>query len=110
MGATLNGLTTIRASNKQEILQKEFCNIQDANSGSFYLLITGATSFNLYVDMLSAIFMTCIVSYYLLIEIDGQATSIGLAISQAMRLTGALPWGKKCLLRNDGPITPINNG
>lgn len=90
-------MTTIRAYNKQEILQKEFDHIQDLHSSCYFLLYGTATMFGLYVDLLSTIFMTCIVSYYMLFETDASAVVVGLAISQVMTLTGLLPWGEKVL-------------
>lgn len=84
----MNGLPTIRAYNKQEILQSEFDHFQDVHSGCWYMSITTVAVFGLYVDILSSIFMACIVFYYMLFETDAPAVKIGLAISQAMSLTG----------------------
>lgn len=98
LAATINGLSTIRACNKQEILQREFDYFQDIHSGCSYISITTLSIFGLYIDSLSAIFMACIVFYYMLFETDAPAVKIGLAVSQAMRLTGVLPWGASFIL------------
>lgn len=98
LGATLNGLTTIRSCNKQEILQNEFDHILDIHSGCYFTVLATSGTFGLYIDMLSTIFMTCLVTYYMLFDIEAEAVKIGLAISQVMKLTGLLPWGKKVLV------------
>lgn len=92
LAATINGLPTIRAYNKQEILQHEFDNFQDIHSGCCFLSISTVSTFGLYMDALSATFMACIVFYYMLFETDVAAVKIGLAISQAMSLAGLMPW------------------
>lgn len=91
----MNGLPTIRAYNKQAILQNEFDHFQDVHSGCWYMSITTVSMFGLYMDTLSAIFMTCIVFYFMLFETEAPAVKIGLSISQALSLTGLLPWGKR---------------
>lgn len=78
LGATLSGLPTIRAYNKEEILKNEFDNFQDVHSGCWYMSISTVSIFGLYVDTLSSIFMACIVFYYMLFEIDAPAVKIGL--------------------------------
>lgn len=94
LGATMNGLSTIRAFNKQAILQKEFDNYQDLHSGCWYMSMSSTSLFSLYVDLLTAIFTACILTYYMLFGIESSGVEIGLAVSQAISLAGRLPWGK----------------
>lgn len=94
LAATMSGLPTIRAYNKEAILQHEFDSFQDIHSGCWFMSITTVSAFNLYVDTFSAIFMTCNVLYYMLLDSDVPAVKIGLAISQTMSLSGILPWGE----------------
>lgn len=91
----MNGLTTIRAYNKQEILQKEFDRIQDLHSGCYFMILGTSATFGLYIDMLSSIFCAAIVIYYMAFELNAPAVRVGLAISQALRLVGLLPRGER---------------
>lgn len=51
-------------------------------------------TFGLYLDTLVAIYMACVVFYYILFETGAPGVKIGLAISQTFSLTGRFPWGE----------------
>lgn len=93
MSATLNGLSTIRAHNTQAILQREFDNLQDTHTGCMYMNVTIAAVFSLSLDTICAMYITCVIFYYLLLDTEASGSKIGLAISQALTLTGTVPWG-----------------
>lgn len=97
MNATLNGLPTIRAFNKQEILRKEFDNFQDMHSACWFVNIGTTSAFGLSLDTLCTVYIACIIFYYMFIDVGAASAKIGLAISQALNLTGFVPWGNVIL-------------
>lgn len=94
LNATLNGLSTIRAHNAQKILQTEFDNLQDAHTSCFYMNYTISSVFNFSLDTICAIYISCVILYYVFIDTEVSGDKIGLAISQAITLVGTVPWGK----------------
>lgn len=93
LNATLSGLPTVRAFNKQEILRKEFDNFQDMHSAVWFVNIASTSVFGLSLDTLCTIYIACIIFYYMLFDVNAAGEKIGLAISQAINLTGLVPWG-----------------
>ncbi|XP_034942803.1 multidrug resistance-associated protein 4-like isoform X2 [Chelonus insularis] len=96
--ATLNGLTTVRSSGHEVevMLRKRFDQFQDAHSGAWYLLIATSTAFGFAVDIVSCIFVCCVC--FSLISIGPEnmtGAAVGLAISQALILTGMVQYGVK---------------
>ena len=59
--------------------------------------ITMTAVFGFALDTLCVIYITCIILNYLLIDTEASGEEIGLAISQALTLTGIVPWGEKFL-------------
>lgn len=95
MAATLNGLSTVRAYNAEEILKTEFDIHQDTHTSCCFMMFSTMAAFGLCLDMICTVFCACIVFYYMLFENDASGEKIGLAISQAIGLTGFVPFGKK---------------
>lgn len=95
LSATLNGLSTVRAYNAEKILKKEFDNHQDTHTACWFMVFSTMTAFGLYLDIICTLFCASIVFYYMLFETEASGEKIGLAISQAIGLTGFVPWGKK---------------
>lgn len=114
LAASLGGLSTIRAFGAQKILIEEFDGHQDIHSACWYLFITTSSAFGLSLDIMALIFVgvitftfliagqgihtTCNVlqtfSFSLTFSIQGvMGGQVGLAITQAMALTGMLQWG-----------------
>ncbi|XP_031636354.1 multidrug resistance-associated protein 4-like [Contarinia nasturtii] len=93
LAATLNGLSTVRAYNAEKILQTEFDNHQDNHSACWYSFIATGGAFGLSLDMACFIFITFIITYFIFIAETATGDKVGLAITQAMSLTGMLQWG-----------------
>lgn len=68
LAATLQGLTTIRASSAQEILIKEFDSYQDANTAAYYLFLTAQRTFGFWMDFHCVVFIGLVVVSLLFIE------------------------------------------
>ena len=58
--ASLDGLTTIRSHNAQNILRQQFDRHQDLHSSTAYMYLTTNRAFGFYLDMLCAIYITMI--------------------------------------------------
>lgn len=95
LAATLNGLSTIRAYNAQEILTQEFDHHQDAHTSCWYMLIMANLAFGLSLDMMCFLLIFSIISYYMIFDNTASGDQIGLAITQALTLTGILQWSTR---------------
>lgn len=94
LAATLSGLSTIRAYNVEMILKKEFDHHQDTHSACWYMIISTRTVFGLALDIICFVFVSCIIFYYILIDTNVSGEKVGLAITQALSLTGVVQWGE----------------
>lgn len=96
--ASYEGLATIRSSNAEIYYINEFDVIQDLHTSSWYLTVASRTAFGLYIDFCTVIFIAAVIfSFIFLNEIDESfdASKAGLAISQAMILTGMVQLGSQ---------------
>lgn len=93
LAATLNGLSTVRACNKQDILKREFDNHQDTHTACWYMVISTTSLFGLSLDIMCTILTAFITFYYMLIEPNASGVEIGLAVSQILKLGGLVTWG-----------------
>lgn len=93
LAASLAGLPTIRAFAAQGELIKEFDSHQDIHTASFYMFITSATAFGFALDLLCLVFVLIVVFSFLLADNSILGDRVGLAITQAMALTGMMQWG-----------------
>lgn len=72
---------------------REFENHQDMHSVCWYMFVATSSAFGLTLDVLCLIFM-CIVTYtFLFFDNITSGDKVGLAITQAMNLSGLLQWG-----------------
>lgn len=93
LAASLAGLPTIRAFAAQGELIKEFDSHQDIHTASFYMFITSSTAFGFALDLLCLVFVLIVVFSFLLADNSILGDRVGLAITQAMALTGMMQWG-----------------
>ncbi|KAK7794349.1 hypothetical protein R5R35_011282 [Gryllus longicercus] len=89
--ATLQGLTTVRAFSAQDVLKAEFDKHQDLHSAAWYMFITTSNAFGFSLDVLVTLYITFVT--FSLIFLGGKGDGVGLAITQAMSLSGVLQWG-----------------
>ncbi|XP_075235731.1 ATP-binding cassette sub-family C member 4-like isoform X2 [Lycorma delicatula] len=98
LNSTLQGLTTIRALGAQSILQSEFDNHQDLCTGATFLFIFTSVGFTLFLDLSCCFFVACVTFSAMLYSQSGAVTggtSAGLAITQAISVSGLLQWAMK---------------
>ncbi|XP_017777157.1 PREDICTED: probable multidrug resistance-associated protein lethal(2)03659 [Nicrophorus vespilloides] len=94
LNSTLEGLSTIRASGKQETLKMQFDEHQDLNTSAAYMYIATSRAFGFWLDILCSIYIAIIVFSFILLDSSSIiAGNVGLAITQSFGLTGILQWG-----------------
>nr|QLH55672.1 mutant ABCC2_R1 protein [Plutella xylostella] len=89
IGSTLSGMSTIRSSDSQDRLIKNFDDCQNLHTSAFHTYIGGATAFGFYLDMICLVYLASILSIFILIDFADviPVGSVGLAVSQSMVLT-----------------------
>ncbi|XP_022907991.2 ATP-binding cassette sub-family C member 4-like [Onthophagus taurus] len=95
LSATINGIETVRANSCEIILKSEFDEHQNIHTSAWYLTITCMAAVGLWLDFLCVIFLMCIVLGFIIMDYFNpvESSNVGLAISQAMILTGMLQFG-----------------
>ncbi|XP_046989445.1 ATP-binding cassette sub-family C member 4-like isoform X1 [Schistocerca americana] len=93
ISASLNGLTTIRSSEADQIVVKEFDYLQDRHSSAWHTSIACNTAFGICLDLISTSFASFVIVVFLTIETGIPAGFVGLAISQSLMITGLLQYG-----------------
>ncbi|XP_031635983.1 multidrug resistance-associated protein 4-like [Contarinia nasturtii] len=93
ISATMGGLSTIRAFQAQNLLREEYENHQDLNTGTWYMYIGTSSGFGMSLDLMVYLFVGCVIYYFILINNSVTGDRVGLAITQALSLTGLLQWG-----------------
>ncbi|XP_022909501.2 probable multidrug resistance-associated protein lethal(2)03659 [Onthophagus taurus] len=97
LNSTLSGISTIRASNAEMSLIKEFDRHQDAHTSAWFMTISVMVSFGLWLDLLCVVFLTCILVSFIVVSetTDVSGAMVGLAVSQSLGLTGMLQHGMR---------------
>lgn len=95
LSASLNGLTTIRASQAQEMVSKEFDNHQDLHTRAWFLTLETSTAFGLWLDCISVAFTSVVTLSFLILDDHEFGGNVGLAISQSLILNGMLQHGMR---------------
>ncbi|XP_061402316.1 probable multidrug resistance-associated protein lethal(2)03659 [Musca vetustissima] len=106
LGASLNGLATIRAFEAQEILIHEFDNYQDLHSSGFYMFLSTSRAFGYWLDCCCVLYLAVITLSFLLFSPENGG-DVGLAITQAMGLTSMVQWGMKQSAEMENTMTSV---
>ncbi|KAI2474095.1 ATP binding cassette (ABC) transporter subfamily C member [Diabrotica virgifera virgifera] len=93
--ATLDGMTTIRASKCEDMVIQEFDGLMDNSSGAWYLYIASCEVFGFYLDCISTVFIAIVTYQFLIFDNPdpSSAGNAGLVLSQCLILTGMLQMG-----------------
>ncbi|CAD6992114.1 unnamed protein product [Ceratitis capitata] len=94
LSASLNGLPTIRAFCAQKMLISEFDNYQDLHSSGYYMFLITNRAFGYWLDCFCALYLAVTTLSFLFSSPDNGG-DVGLAITQAMGLTGMVQWGMR---------------
>ncbi|KAK9720652.1 ABC transporter [Popillia japonica] len=99
LNSTLSGISTIRSSNYQGDLIKEFDGHQNVHTSAWILSITCMAAFGLWLDLLCTLFVAATaISFVIMSEASEDNISgafAGLAISQSLSLAGMLQYGMR---------------
>uniref|UniRef100_A0A1A9WJ70 Multidrug resistance-associated protein lethal(2)03659 n=1 Tax=Glossina brevipalpis TaxID=37001 RepID=A0A1A9WJ70_9MUSC len=106
LGASLNGLSTIRAFGAQQILIAEFDNYQDVHSSGYFMFLATSRAFGYWLDCCCVLYIAIItLSFFLFSPKNGG--DVGLAITQAMGLTGMVQWGMRQSAELENTMTAV---
>ncbi|KAJ8965822.1 hypothetical protein NQ314_003889 [Rhamnusium bicolor] len=100
------GLTTIRAFGVQEHLRKDFDRKQDIHTSAFYMLLSSNRAFGFWLDSLCVIYVALVMGILFLLN-ETFGGNIGLAITQALALTGMFQWGIRQWSELDNQMTSV---
>ncbi|XP_074025677.1 probable multidrug resistance-associated protein lethal(2)03659 isoform X3 [Leptinotarsa decemlineata] len=107
LSASLLGLTTIRAFGAEEILTREFDSHQDLHSSAWYSFISTSRAFGYYLDLICIVYITLVTFSFLLIGTEKFGGNVGLAITQAIGLTGMFQWGMRQSTELENQMTSV---
>ncbi|CAH1236014.1 unnamed protein product [Diabrotica balteata] len=104
--ASLQGLTTVRAFGAQEILRVEFDKHQDLHSSAYYLFLCCNRTFGFWLDLLCVGYIA-VVTFSFFVFGSAYGGNVGLAITQAISLTGMFQWGMRQWSELDNSMTSV---
>jgi ATP-binding cassette subfamily C (CFTR/MRP) protein 4 len=107
LNASLQGLTTIRAFEAEQILSKEFDNHQDLHSSAWYLFISSSRAFGFWLDIVCLIYISVVTFSFLIMGSNTFGGNVGLAITQAIGLTGMFQWGMRQSAELENQMTSV---
>ncbi|KAM8705385.1 hypothetical protein ACLKA7_009792 [Drosophila subpalustris] len=106
LSASLNGLATIRAFGAQKELISEFDNFQDMHSSGFYMFLATSRAFGYWLDLVCVLYIAIVtLSFFLFAPENGG--DVGLAITQAMGMTGMVQWGMRQSAELENTMTSV---
>ncbi|XP_037815936.1 probable multidrug resistance-associated protein lethal(2)03659 [Lucilia sericata] len=106
LAASLNGLATIRAFEAEEILIAEFDIYQDLHSSGFYMFVATSRAFGYWLDCCCVVYIALITLSFFLFTPDNGG-DVGLAITQAMAMTGMVQWGMRQSAELENTMTSV---
>ncbi|XP_057328153.1 probable multidrug resistance-associated protein lethal(2)03659 [Microplitis mediator] len=111
LNTTLQGLTTIRSFNAEEILTKEFDHHQDLHSSAWYIFIASSRAFGYWLDMFCLIYISLVTTSFLFVTTNDNDTyeggNVGLAITQCIGLAGVFQWGMRQATEVENQMTSV---
>ncbi|KAL1513310.1 hypothetical protein ABEB36_002732 [Hypothenemus hampei] len=92
---SLQGLTTIRTFRAQKTLEEKFDDYQNINSSAWFTSVGCARCFGLWLDLHCVLYVTLVILSILFSDTSIFGGHVGLAITQALTLTGMFQWGMR---------------
>ncbi|XP_014088878.3 probable multidrug resistance-associated protein lethal(2)03659 isoform X1 [Bactrocera oleae] len=106
LSASLNGLPTIRAFAAQQMLINEFDNYQDLHSSGYYMFLITNRAFGYWLDCFCALYIA-VTTLSFLVSSPDNGGDVGLAVTQAMGLTGMVQWGMRQSAELENSMTSV---
>ncbi|XP_045472548.1 probable multidrug resistance-associated protein lethal(2)03659 [Harmonia axyridis] len=103
------GITTIKALSAESVLIKEFENHQDNYTSSWFLYGTSSIALSFYIDLSCFLFLLYI-AFVLVFYADSLHISggfVGVALTQAMSLTGVIQYGLRQTLEANNQLIAV---
>ncbi|XP_060872271.1 probable multidrug resistance-associated protein lethal(2)03659 isoform X2 [Metopolophium dirhodum] len=107
LNASLQGLSTIRAFEAEEVLSREFDDHQDLHTSAWYIFISSTEALGFALDMICLVYISILTYSFLVVKNDTFGGDVGLVITQAMSLTGSLQWGIRQFAQLDNQMTSV---
>ncbi|XP_056642945.1 probable multidrug resistance-associated protein lethal(2)03659 [Diorhabda sublineata] len=107
LSASLQGLTTIRAFKAEEILKTEFDRYQNLHSAAFFMYLGANRTFGFWLDFICVIYIALVIVALLFVKSEQFGGNMGLALTQAMGLTGMFQWGMRQWSELENQMTSV---
>ncbi|XP_076253709.1 ATP-binding cassette sub-family C member 4-like [Rhynchophorus ferrugineus] len=107
INASLDGLTAVRAFQQENVLKEEFDKHQNNFTSVNYMNLSTNRAFGFILDMSCTFFTATIIIYFMIFSESALAGDVGLAVSQAMQLTGLLQWAIKQATEMENTMTSV---
>ncbi|XP_026808487.1 probable multidrug resistance-associated protein lethal(2)03659 isoform X2 [Rhopalosiphum maidis] len=107
VNSSLQGLTTIRAFDVEQILSQEFASHQDLHSSAWYLFMSLSRAFGFWLDIVAILYTTLVTFFLIFIVNDTRGGNVGLAITQAIGLTGMFQWVVRLSAELENQMTSV---
>ncbi|KAF5283714.1 hypothetical protein FQR65_LT13749 [Abscondita terminalis] len=107
LNASLQGLTSIRAFRAEAALIKEFDELQDLHSVTWFLFISTSRAFGYWLDLICVIYIALVTLSFLFVGEETFGGNVGLAITQALGLTGMFQWGMRQSAEMENQMTSV---
>ncbi|XP_017069896.2 probable multidrug resistance-associated protein lethal(2)03659 [Drosophila eugracilis] len=105
--ATLTGLPTIRAMGAQRTLIGQYDNYQDLHSSGYYTFVSTSRAFGYYLDLFCVAYVISVILHSFFNPPLHNAGQIGLAITQALGMTGTVQWGMRQSAELENSMTSV---
>ncbi|KAF4524122.1 hypothetical protein B566_EDAN011859 [Ephemera danica] len=107
LSASLQGLATIRAFGAENILASQFDHHVDFNSSAYYLFISAGRSFAYWLDLVCYAYFACVTLSFLGMGNNILGGTVGLAITQSIKLTKMFNWGMRQSAAVENSMTSV---
>ncbi|XP_050308414.1 ATP-binding cassette sub-family C member 4-like [Anthonomus grandis grandis] len=107
INASLEGLTTVHSCREEKILQQEFDKHQDFFTSVYYMNQCVNRLFAFSLDMACQGFITLVVLSFTMFPEGAKPGTVGLAITQALTLTGLLQWAIRQSAEMENTMTSV---
>ncbi|KAF5303207.1 hypothetical protein FQA39_LY10120 [Lamprigera yunnana] len=107
LNATLDGLTTIRASQAEGILKKEFEKHLDLYSSARHMNVFTSRAFGFCMDLIAGVYIVMIILVFLLFKWSLSGGDVGLAIIQSFTLIGLVQYGVRLFAELQSQIVSV---